>query len=145
MKLNLWSLRTKSMILGKSLLILAFTFLSGCGDGGLTPSGTVSGIVTFLGKPITEGEISFCSLKLGIGAKIPIDSSGHFELPTPITVGDYNVAVTPPSLPDPSVGSPLPPKREYASIPPKYRSDSLSGLVASIKEVSNEISFDLKP
>lgn len=145
MKLTLWSLRTGSSVLGKTVLISAVTFLSGCGDSGTSPSGTVSGIVTFLGKPITEGEINFYSHKLGVGAKIPLDSSGRFELPAPIEVGDYQVSVTPPPLPDPSVGSPPPPKREHASIPAKYRSDSLSGLAASIKEGDNELTFDLKP
>ncbi len=146
MKLTLWALRTGSSALGMTALISAVTFLSGCGGGGTTsPSGTVSGIVTFLGKPVTEGEINFFSPKQGIGAKISLDSAGHFELSAPIEVGDYKVSVTPPPLPDPSVGTPLPPKREQANIPPKYRSDALSGLVASIKAGTNELSFDLKP
>jgi hypothetical protein len=145
MKCNLWSLQTGSSVLGKTVLISTITFLSGCGESGLSPSGKVSGIVTFLGKPITEGEVHFYSPKLGVGAKIPLDSSGHFVLSAPIEVGDYSVAVTPPPLPDPSVGTPPPPKLEHASIPSKYRNNSLSGLVASIKVGDNKLSFDLKP
>ena len=146
MKLTLWSLRTGSSALGMTALISAVTFLSGCGGGGTTsPSGTVSGKVTFQGKPITEGEINFYSHKQGFGAKILLDSSGHFELPVPIEVGDYKVSVTPPPLPDPSVGSPPPPTRDYVNIPKKYRTDLLSGLTASIKQGGNELSFDLTP
>lgn len=145
MNRDLYCLRTESSVFVKTLLISAITLFAGCGQGANSPLGEVSGTVTFQGKPVMEGEISFYSPAQGIGTKIPIDSSGHFKLPSPIEVGDYKVSIMPPPLPDPSIGSQLPPKRDSASIPSKYRSDSLSGLIASIKQGNNELSFDLKP
>jgi len=144
MKLTQWSLRTRTSALGMTALISAATFLTGCG-GETTPSGKVTGKVTYRGQPITEGEINFYSDKLGVAAKIPLDSAGHFELPVPIEVGEYKVSITPPPLADPSVGSPPPAMKEYANIPRKYRTDSLSGLAASIKQGYNELLFDLVP
>lgn len=146
MKVTLWFSRTGSSALGMTLLISAVTFLSGCGGGGATPpSGNVTGKVTFQGKPVTEGEINFYSPKQGVGAKILLDSAGHFELPAPIEVGEYKVSVTPPPLADPTTGGPPLTSKEYANIPKKYRTDSLSGLTASIKTGDNELSFDLMP
>jgi hypothetical protein len=65
--------------------------LTGCGDGG-PPSGSVSGNVTYKGKPVTEGVVLFGS-KNGPGAA-QIESDGSYYAPR-VGIGDNDVTVQP--------------------------------------------------
>lgn len=124
----------------------ALTLLTGCGSAtSEAPVGTVSGKVMFQGRPVPEGEINFYSPKLGTAAKIALDSNGSYALPEPLEAGDYKVSIVPPAPPAPTAEAPPPPKREFANIPLKYRSETLSDLTASVKPGSNEFTFEMRP
>ncbi len=122
--------------------------LAGCGEGGDEfPTGTVSGKVTFDGKPVTEGKISFINEELGYGAGATLGSDGSYQLEEGrgIRLGDYKVAVRPPLVGGSPEDPDDPPKpKEMPNIPEKYRQFETSGLSAAVKEGGNEFTFDLK-
>ena len=98
---------------------------------------TVSGHVTFDGKPLQAGSITFSSTETGIGTTIPIGGGGYVTNRVPI--GPNIVTVETESL---LFGN----AKEYVRIPAKYSDPSQSGLTADIKKGVNEnVDFALTP
>lgn len=150
------------------LVLIAIFPCCGCSNSvDLGPSGTVSGKLTYKGKPLAEGtQIIFMHRTSGFAGVDAVDSEGHFELsfyrkttgPTPqIPVGEYVVTVQPPD-PNAEMSDPtdvMTPdevdaanrKRRSApiSFPQKYRQPHTSGITKTVKEGENKFEIDLKP
>lgn len=126
--------------------LLLLTVYSGCGP---TPS-TITGKVTFEGKPISTGSIVFISP----GGKVV---SGN------IFVGDYHVTgvetgpgttvsisshqPSPLMRPPTEDGGDVPQRKtlEYTPIPGRYRRSETSGLTCNVVEGEQTLDFALQP
>src|SRR5262249_50753905 len=121
-------------------------FSAGCNQG--PKLGRVSGRVTYKGKPVPNGAITFLPSPSGPPATAGIQPDGTYTLETPgigngAVLGAHALMIT--ALREaPAVGpeerDPLPPP----IIPIKYGNTSTSGLTAEVHEGDNTIDFDLK-
>jgi hypothetical protein len=114
----------------------------GCGPDG-PPRGTVSGVVTYKDKPVTEGQVVFSAPERGQGAMANLDSTGKYSIPEGIEVGEYKVMVTPPPS-NVAAGGPKPPLKVYTNLPEQYRNEATTDLKANVVEGENTFNFDLK-
>jgi hypothetical protein len=110
---------------------------------------SVSGKVTYNGKPVPKGTISFVPVSgNGRNAVGELGPDGSYKLQTETTgdgaeLGDYTVTV---SAHDEEVlqyipKTPLPPK---LLAPAKYENPKTSDLKATVKKGSNSFPFELK-
>lgn len=119
----------------------------GCGESGPT-MGRVAGKVTYNGKPVPKGTISFQSTAPGgRNATGAIAEDGSYTLQTEnpgdgAIVGDYKVAVTARDdvILDYIPKKAPPPKR---LTPEKYENPETSGLTAKVEPGSNTRDFPL--
>lgn len=134
-----WNCRRLTPLL--AALVVGGTTLAGCGDSGPTTV-SVRGTVTFEGKPLDGGSITFQPIQVADGAPMrpavgEIEPDGTYTLTTfkkgdGVPPGEYAVAIT--SLigaPPASEWEEAPPKRE-SRIPLKYNQTDKSGLTASV-------------
>jgi hypothetical protein len=138
--------------MGKAL-VLATLFLlilvAGCSSGPAV--GQVSGKVTFKGKPVTEGRITFFNAKAGYNADVVLGKDGRYTIETPeggLMVGDYVVTITPLMHlinPEPTKTPPAPEWKPAPNIPMRYRSEMTSPLKVTVKEGPQELNFDMTP
>jgi hypothetical protein len=117
----------------------------GCSSEGkkdIGPTGTVTGLVTLKGTPLTKGRINFTNAKEAVGGSGALGDGGVYKLDEPIPVGDYEVFISfefsPEALKDGVTNDLL------KEIPKKYRSAKASKLTASVKEGENTFDFTLK-
>ena len=121
--------------------------VAGCGPA----VGTVSGDVTFDGKPLGGAVISFVNPDGTIRTAIA-NAAGHYavdHLPT----GPVQVTVRPPQPTDTSDGRttkkperPTPaPRREKSVVPDRYAGSTSSGLATTIKPGPNRYDIALTP
>lgn len=110
--------------------------LSGCGGSSerKRPTGKVSGTVEMGGQPLAAGIVLFEDPTRSIGATAAV-KEGKFSFTDPVPTGEYKVAVQPPPAPPPMQAGPAEPKVE---IPAKYQTSKTSGLVAIVKEGTND-------
>ncbi len=131
---------------GTALVLAAFLGLVGCSGRSGPAVGEVSGKVTFQGKPVAKGRVTFMNSQAGAGDDAELNPDGTYALKTPLPVGDYKVTVMPlivrksegPRTPTVGVELPAP------DIPEKYRNTGTSDLKATVKEGKNELNFDMK-
>lgn len=138
-----------------ALYICGWTLLVGCGPQGpdLGPFGLVSGSVSYQGKPISQGMITFQCPQSGQVATANLQSDGSYAMRLNdrdgLPLGDYRICIRPPltvnqesdpskmrrnNLYDPTVSK---------DIPMKYRYEHSSGLTATVEEGDNRFDFDL--
>jgi hypothetical protein len=121
-----------------------FLLAGGCGRN----EGTVRGTITYKGRPLTEGNVSFASEK-GQVFTGPIDKSGHYVVgrvplgPAKVTVQIFNAAAAPP------LSFAAVPKTAGATaannpIPLKYALADQSGLRHTVTPGSQQFDIDLK-
>lgn len=136
--------------------------LAGCGGGGGLPegeTGTVSGRITFEGKPVPEGcGVVFMRDKGGYVGTGKTDSSGQYLLymrdGLQIVVGTYRVSITPPNpvanldqdeiMRLQSAGK-LPDTSKMKEVPDRYRDPENSKTIFEVKPGSNTFDLDMKP
>jgi hypothetical protein len=119
------------------LLFLMVLAAIGCGRG----KGSVSGKVTYQGKPLTSGVVIFIDDKGRPSSPATIGKDGNYLAPR-VSTGAMKVAVDnppPPSFPkdkadDPTTKEARARAENYIPIPKKYKEANKSGL-----------SFDVKP
>jgi hypothetical protein len=122
------------------------TILAGCSSSG-PATGEVSGKVTYKGKAVTEGSITFINPKEGGTAGADLGQDGSYTVPGKVVVGEYLVIVTPPMHivdTDPGKSPPAPVEKPAPNIPMKYRQQGTTPLKETVKEGKNEFNFDLK-
>jgi hypothetical protein len=126
--------------------LLAISFAIGCSQG--PPTGRVRGKVTFKGKPVNEGLVTFINSKEGGAAEAYIDKDGSYAVKNPVPVADYQVVITPLveiKDTDPGKSPPSPVEKAAPDIPRKYRTPGSSPLQASVKQGENEFPFEMTP
>jgi len=119
-----------------------------CGPSGPGMS-QVSGKVTYQGKPVPSGLITFVpAASGGRNATGQIGADGTYRLQTEnpgdgALMGDYNVTIFAQDNPvlDYIPSKPVPPK--YLA-PAKYEKPATSGLKSTVQRGSNTFDFDLK-
>ncbi|UUO07595.1 hypothetical protein M4951_04635 [Blastopirellula sp. J2-11] len=126
------------------ILLVASTYFgaSGCNATSGPPVGVVQGRVTYEGKPVTNGDITFYSGELGSGISEALDADGNYVTQTPIRTGSYTVTILPPSQPPPEDPRQLIVRVVSKDIPAKYRDPNKSGLKFEVREGDN--SFDIE-
>ena len=125
---------------------LLITLHLACSAGPET--GEVHGKVTFKGKPVTEGLVTFLNPTEGGGAEAPIGADGAYAVQGGVVVGDYLAVVTPLVEivdTDPGKTPPGPVEKNAPNIPRKYRMQGSTPLRAKVKSGKNEINLELKP
>ncbi len=127
----------RAFALPLSCVVLALA--AGCGGPSTT---TVSGKITYAGKPAASGLINFrAEGQKPLGGGIQPDGTYQFDLP----LGDYQVRIdTPPAMPaDWKEGDP-PTKMGPRLIPDKYGDFVGSGLTVTVEDSgSQEVNFNL--
>jgi len=125
-----------------SCLIALTTLISGCGESG-PPSGTLTGVVTYKGKPLPTGTITFVpQAEETPFAYAEIEEDGSYVAETPdvgssVEVGSYKVMIS--AVKDTGPESPVIPL-----IPDKYSRDQSSGLSAEVSEGESTANFTLE-
>lgn len=132
---------------GVCLLLLAVAALTpaACGGSGLAG---VSGTVTYRGKPVPKGTVTFVSTTPGArNATGEIQEDGSYTLHTEqpgdgAAPGEYRVTLYAHDEPvlDYTPRKPVPPK---LLVPAKYENPETSGLKATVKGGSNTVNLDL--
>lgn len=126
------------------LPLCAFLGLTGCRNGPAV--GRVSGKVTFEGKPVKQGRVSFQNPQTGVAEEAVLDKDGNFSVRSALPVGEYKVIVFPLIVHEkaeargPVVGV----ERPAPDIPEKYRTIGSTDLKATVKEGDNDLAFDMK-
>lgn len=137
--MNFTSFRIATLV---SLGLFAVPWISGCGSGDSKPSVKVTGEITYEGKPVTEGEVSF-EAQDGAAATVSLDSEGKFEIEQ-LPVGEYAVSVTPPPITEAPTEANVKIKT-YENIPDGYQTISTSDFRAEVDdEGENHFKFDMK-
>lgn len=134
----------------RTLLVLvcaSVSATSGCsGKNRELPGGEASGTVTFNGKPVREGLITFMNEEAGLGDETKLDGEGRYAFKKPIPTGDYKVTIMPPvekvrEEKGPEVGV----LKKMPDIPERYHNTTTTELRATVKEGKNTLDFDMKP
>jgi hypothetical protein len=142
---------------------LGAVLVAGCGGGSRLPegeTGTVSGRITYMGKPAPEGSsVVFLHKESGATAFGQLDSDGGYTLQMrggdDILVGDYDVGISPPTndqtagitdeqAMEMSVASEIPTVVEHKEIPERYRTPETSEQIFGIKAGANTYDLDMK-
>ena len=98
----------------------------------------VSGIVTYQGKPLPAGVLTFKLKDSPLATQVSITTDGKYST-NRVPIGANLVSIETESI---KYGS----SASYTPIPAKYAEYSTSGLVADVKSGANEnVNFDLKP
>jgi hypothetical protein len=134
--------------------VIVCLIVPACGESDPTlPMGKVSGKVTYQGKPLTGGTVSFVSTETKRpNANGPISPDGTYNLHTQnfgsgAALGDYDVmisAVDPNEYNTPLPGTAALEKKTKTTIPKKYGDPKTSGLKETVKSGTNTFDFDLK-
>jgi hypothetical protein len=108
------------------ILVLAMGLSVGCGDGG-PKTYTVVGTVTYSGKPLETGTISFEDATAGAANSATIGKGGKYSLELP--KGSYKVTLLPATEERVSEdGTKVEAMVDEKMFPRKYRTASTSGL-----------------
>ena len=125
--------------------------LVGCGGGGASGGPKrhpVSGSVTYSGKPVVSGTITFGPTDAAKGTPdtATIGKDGSFQLERGLAAGDYTVLIT--SYKRPIADIPPPEMAKLGdsnwAIPKKYTDVKTSDLKFTVKAQSNTAKFELK-
>jgi hypothetical protein len=111
---------------------------TGCGGQSQMPKdrASVSGAVTYQGKPLPAGRLTFDSVEGSVATPVSI-TDGRYSTPR-APIGKCDVTVDTTSI---QAGNPA----KYVKIPEKYLYPGESGLTAEIKEGENEnVDFNLE-
>ncbi len=116
----------------------------GCGSGGGPETAEVVGVVSYDGKPLTEGSAQFFPLN-GKSAHGNIGADGKFSAAIPngkgVPLGTCQIAVVVTKEGNPIPGERI--KQVVWLIPQRFGSPATSGLAAEIQPGRNELKIDL--
>lgn len=128
--------------------VLLFCVLTvGCGGDSQRPTPIqISGTVTFDGKPVEKGEVSFEDPQTGAAASATLGPEGKYTLAVP--AGSYQVGITPPTVVGEAQEDTPADFIDYEkvdNIPQKYYWGGESGLTATVSESAITHDFDMQP
>ncbi len=131
------------LLVSLSVLVVG---LAGCSRG--PDVGEVRGKVSFKGKPVTEGTVTFINPTTGYVAEANLEKDGSYVVKTReggLVVGDYLVMVNPLIYLDRSDPKtpPSPMEKPAPNIPEKYRNQGRTPLKATVQKGTNTFDFDL--
>ncbi|WP_437221938.1 carboxypeptidase-like regulatory domain-containing protein [Planctomicrobium sp. SH661] len=135
--------RTSLRFLGPCILLSAF-ILSACGSGRNLPElGTVQGVVTLDGQPLSNANVSFDPTAEGRSSSGFTDAQGRYDLRYGLDVkgaklGSYNVRIWTYQKGGDEPGS-APEIPEL--VPEKYHKPG--ALTADVKDATNTVNFEL--
>lgn len=146
----------------KNFVAVTCLLLVGCGGSNSLPegeTGTVTGHVTFQGKPVPNGcNVLFTRESDGLIGMGAVDENGDFVLRmrdgAKIVAGIYRVSVTPTNVAATlnqdeimkmQMAGKLPDPSKVKEIPEKYRSPEKSKTIFEVKGGSNTFELDMKP
>jgi hypothetical protein len=118
-------------------IAVCLSVLAGCGPNRAQREGraVVSGTVTFNGKPVPGGIITFLSPS-GATAGGMLRSAGNYYIED-APIGKNKVTVDPEAI-KPELGS------RYVQVPPKYLKPDMTDLKVTIEAGENRADFELK-
>lgn len=145
-------LRRKTVILA-SIVATSLLVLSGCGRS--PPEASVTGTVSYLGKPVTSGLVVMMAAdgRASIAGRVRADGTYtiHRSPTGKVTVVFFN---SPPPKPpvnayglnadDPEVRQMLEDYKNFSPTPARYSDPKQSGITADLKPGKNECRIDLK-
>jgi hypothetical protein len=118
-------MRTRLPSLLACLAALALSCLASSAPAQGKRSGTITGKVTYQGKPLSDGFVNFSTEDRKIETKINADGTYSIRR---LPVGTVKVHI----------------ESKTVAIPKKYASSKTSGLKIEVKEGNQEINIDLK-
>jgi hypothetical protein len=139
------------------LLVLFGMAISGCGGAKRRgPTGTVTGVVTYKGKPVPSGRVTFYGPD-NEPASATLDEDGSYQAEY-VPVGQATITVETPPPPavlekvakqSPhgkrfGVGNPIEVPKDVVSVPTKYNSAARSGLSYTVTEGKQNHDIELK-
>ncbi|MDY3552684.1 carboxypeptidase-like regulatory domain-containing protein [Gemmata sp. JC717] len=128
------SRRAAAALAGAGFLLLS----SGCGPKVVMP-GAVKGVVTYHGKPVSGGRITFAPGSAGTELSGMIGPDGSF-LVTGLTPGEQHVSVTTAQFKN-QTKAPAGIKLAYVAIPEKYAKAESSGLTINVPQGPEPIEY----
>ena len=125
----------------KQAVLATAGILTGCGG---PPSGAVSGIVRFEGKPCGDSAVVFMSLETGASSSANLEPDGSFKLPKRLAVGEYRVYLSPKAgaVSHGADGQPAPAPLP-SSIPVRYTHEASTDITVNVRAGVNEFSVDI--
>jgi hypothetical protein len=135
----------RSNVFAAALLASALvgTLYLGCDSDPAT--GDVKGKVTYKGKPVTEGTVTFLNPNEGGAAEAAIGTDGSYSA-SRVVIGEYVVEIKPLMEikdTDPGKSPPAPVEKNAPDIPKKYRQQGTTPLKAKVERGQNEINFEM--
>jgi len=125
------------------VIILGLVQIIGCGPAAPPPTATVSGQVTYKGKPVSVGQIWFNAPEKGYSANAPLNAEGKYEISKDLPPANYKVYLTPPRITTPPKPGEAPPPTEALQVPDRYQTEQMSGLTANVVAGTQKIDFPL--
>jgi hypothetical protein len=138
---------------------LGLLLIAGCGGSDRDEVlGSPHGKVTFNGGPLPKGSVLVIeSTEIGVSRTASIAEDGTYDLSdTPLPVGTYKVAITPPPTAGVDASSadydkmmsgggakPANPNATGFPVPEKFRSTTTSDKTVEVKEGSQELNIDI--
>lgn len=130
----------------KIVIPLLFLVAASCSNRG-PKTGEVRGTVTFEGKPVTSGRITFLNQSGAGDFEAEVNADGTYAIKNPVVEGDYLVTITPLIHivdTDPGKSPPAPVEKEAHNIPMKYRQQGTTTLKAKVNEGKNTVELAMK-
>lgn len=137
-----------------TLIVCSLAFVLGCGGSGKQgPTGTIQGKLTVGGKPVPQGtQVQFLGEKDAVSGVTSGD--GEFTIMGAL-VGDYRVCFTAAAAsqysddPEKAMMKAMEnnfqaPEEAATAIPVKYTSPETSGISFTVKEGTNDFTYDIK-
>jgi len=130
-------------------VLLFLILLVGCGPkkAKSTEHGEVTGTVTFKGKPLPGGQITYVAVPSGFASSGTIEEDGSYKVTAPVGENQISVnnrmfaprkgaAVEKPVLKKPNSEEAHQAKGKYVPLPSKYENPSESGLTYTVQKGS---------
>lgn len=126
----------------RSLVCLAvLASFIGCGSQE-TQRRTLSGKVTYKGKPLTTGSMEFYLTGSDVPVRAYISREGTYRL-SEVLVGEYKLAIKVNAKSHSTSGMKRPGTPDPVPIPNKYANTETSGLMAKVQEKDTTFDIDL--
>lgn len=124
------------------LALVGSLLIVGCGSSeDATPSGRVSGTVSYQQEPVSAGTIQFTLNGGGSADAAPLQSGGRYKLARPLPVGTYTVTISAPSASSPEEALQM----STDNIPAKYQSVLTSPFTVEVEPGDNSFDMQMQP